>query len=61
MKVDLLETLNNTLTNLSSFGVSPLLVTNNPTIQTKKDDEESSKWDAQIQRELDALFSCSSF
>jgi hypothetical protein len=60
MKVDLLENLNNTLANLSPLGVGNLLATN-PTIQTKKEDEESSKWDEQIQKELDSLFSCSRF
>ena len=60
MNVDLLTTLNNSLTNLASLGVGKQLLTN-PTIQTKKDEEESSKWDDQIQRELDSLFSHSSF
>lgn len=60
MNVDLLSTLNNSLTNLTSLGVGKQLATN-PTIQTKKDEEENSKWDAQIQRELDALFSHSNF
>ena len=60
MNVDLLTTLNNSFTNLTSLGVGKKLVTN-PTIETKKDEEESCKWDEQIQRELDALFSHACF
>lgn len=60
MKVDLLQTLNNSLANISPLGVEPLLATS-PTIQTRKDEEESSKWDEQIQRELDSLFSHACF
>lgn len=62
MNVDLLSALNNSLPSLSPLGVGTLLATQQPTtIQINKDEEESSKWDAQIQRELDALFSHSCF
>ena len=62
MNVDLLTTLNNSLPSFSPLGVGTLLATQKPTtIQTKQDEEENSKWDAQIQRELDALFSHSCF